>query len=123
MGHLGTMTTQELQKTIKSILKKMAWSQERLAREFYCDQNEDDFDQVGEDKYVESFKKSLQRPTTSPEKLTRCLKFLQEDRSFKKIDMVRNQTPDNKDLSPTLSKALKEISHDISMDLNDKTLF
>lgn len=87
------MDALELQKKIKELAKKYSWSQEQLAREIYVKQNPDDEndDSIAMKRFEASFKKQLNRKTTSPHTLQRYLELLIQDPLFEHENMVYNR--------------------------------
>lgn len=79
---MGT-ETHRLQKEIKRLIKRLGWSQKRLARELQAMEEDDGCATNQEVKqYEERVKKHLNRPTVSSELLERYLQQIQEHEDF-----------------------------------------
>lgn len=110
---MGTQTTQELQEVIKQLCNRIGWSQKRLAREIFYELNDID-DEAEMQRFEESFKKALSRPTTRPDQLQHYLDVMRRITSVDKADLIVPQYQSTNLLDPELEKALIEASKDIN---------
>lgn len=103
------METRELQKEIKCIIKKMGWSQKRLAREIYMEENDvDNEDEIV--KFEEKVKKELNRPSTKTARLKHYLDIIALAPEFKGIDIVLRDYHGSGILGTELEAQMKKIS-------------
>jgi hypothetical protein len=120
-GQAGTMTTKQLQESIKTIMASLGWSVPHLAEVIYTathDEHQHCDDELK--RFREKIKKELNRETTKPEKLEQYLRVISQDREFEKIDLIiPNYIPDP-DMSDDMLKGLKGISKKITMQLKNE---
>lgn len=110
----------EAQEHIKSLAAKLGWTQNKLAEILYTELNEwDDADEI--ERFKERLKKELQRPTTKIERLRVYLEVIVRHPDAKKLDVIFNKYIAIHAISPSLSKAVGEISHEID-EAYDKAL-
>lgn len=112
------MQTKELQKEIKETLKKMGWSQKRLAREVFMEESDvDDEDDMRN--LEERVKKDLNRSTTKPERLQYYLQTIALAPGFKIADMVIRNYHSTGVLSDELESGMKKISEKLDRMFSD----
>lgn len=107
----------ELQSQIKDLAVELGWSQNRLARILYTELHE--WDDEGEIvRFQEKLKKELQRSTTKVERLKVYLDVLIRHPEAQKLDVVFNRYIPQNSISPSLSKAMGDISQEIDKALH-----
>ncbi|CAM3474293.1 hypothetical protein [Parendozoicomonas haliclonae] len=112
---MGT-ETQNLQKTIKDDLKRLRWSQKRLARELYvATYDYDDDEEMG--RYEERVKKDLQRPTTSPQRLNEYLRVIHQHNEYQNLCQFVPAYFSTGALSEALEAEMRDISREIGEEL------
>lgn len=85
---MGT-ETHRLQREIKSLIKRLGWSQKRLARELQAMDEDGDWATEKEvNRYEERLKKHLARSTVPPELLEHYLQQIQRHQEFAKLNVV-----------------------------------
>lgn len=115
---MGTEKIDDLQSEIKTLIKRLDWSQKRLAREIYCSLHDDD-DVLEIRRMEEKVKKSLSRPTTSHELLEQYYQVVVNHPEFQKsqqidpcylsIGVLDSQSEKKmKDISKLITKIIKE---------------
>jgi hypothetical protein len=118
---MGTkQEAQEIKAQIKSLAAELGWTQNQLAQKLYMELHEveNDAEMV---KFQERFKKDLQRGTTKVEKLQRYLELMVNHYDAKKINLNFKKHIPLKTISLALSKAMKEISKEIDISLEDNS--
>ena len=80
----NVLEIQNKQREIKHILKIMGWSLKYFAGKFIIDTNDYDVDDDEINKFHETFKKQVQRPTTNIKKLENYICFLKTTDEYKK---------------------------------------
>ena len=111
------MTTDKLQSEINSIINKLGWSKNRLAREVYVATFDDD-NEVEIKRLEERLKKELSRSSTKPERLEEYLQIISRNREFEKLDLVLPVFIKNKYLSDNVMSGMATISKTIAMGLD-----
>jgi len=106
-------STQELQKELKNIIAQLGWSQNRLAREIYVNENEDDnVDEIT--RFEGKLKKELIRPTTKPQRLNHYLDIISRHPDFDKLDIIIPRYYSSGILSEEMEVGMRNISQMIS---------
>lgn len=112
---MGTNSdTYELQEQIRSLISKLGWTQNRLAREIYVELNEwEDPEDVR--RFQEKLKKELQRPTTKPDRLKEYLRIICNHNEAKSLSFsfVLNQYVQSIEFSESFKTAMEDISLEI----------
>ncbi len=107
---MGT-ETHRLQKEIKRLIKRLGWSQKRLARELQAVEDDDGCATNQEVKqYEERVKKHLNRPTVSSELLERYLQQIQEHEDFRKLDVFLSHCHIDEEFSEEFVQGMRRIS-------------
>lgn len=104
------MGTAELQEEIKTLLKKLKWSQRRLGSEFYYAQHGCEDDDKELNRYEEKAKKDLLRTTTKVEVLQSYLNLITQHDEFMKLGLVVPVYLKNKLFSEEMELGMKKIS-------------
>ncbi len=113
------MNTKDLQIEIKSMIRKLKWTQKRLAREIYTETHEYDNDiEIG--RFEESLKKDLSRDSTKPERLMEYMKIISRHDDFKKLDLIIPVYVSTETLSPLMKDEMKRISSYINSLLDEE---
>ncbi len=116
------MDTATAQKEIKSIISKLGWSQNRLAREIYVAtyDSEDHIDSDDEmHKLEEKLKKELSRNTTKPERLIQYLEVISRHNEFKNLNLVIPTYIESTRFSASFKSSMSTISKNISADIEN----
>lgn len=107
---MGT-ETHRLQKEIKRLIKRLGWSQKRLARELQAMEEDDGCATNQEVKqYEERVKKHLTRPTVSSELLERYLQQIQEHEDFRRLDVFVPHCHIGEEFSEEFVQGMRRIS-------------
>ena len=114
---MGTKSTRELQKDIKSLISKLGWSQKRFASEIYFETHEVHNDDE-ERRFIENFKKELTRSTIKPEKLVEYINTISRHSEVDKLNLIKPSLADHDCLSDAFKKEMKSISESISKSLH-----
>lgn len=118
MGTMEEITA--LQREIKSLIAKLGWSQNRLARELYTALNDwDDEDEIHS--FQERLKKELQRKTTKMEKLKKYISIIIRHPEAEQIDVFSNQYVGAGYISKTLEGGMARISKGLDRSLASET--
>jgi len=117
------MDTEELQKQIRVLQKRLNWTDSELAEALYIGLNEDD-DSVKILKFKEVMRKHLRRNTTPAQKLEQYLGIIKEHPSFEELDIVYDSyTKMDQLLSKKILVGMKRISKDLDQHLQDRECF
>ncbi|MGO3890113.1 MAG: hypothetical protein ACTJHW_03960 [Paenalcaligenes sp.] len=98
---------------IKLLIECMGWSQNSAAEAIYYAENDTDSD-AEVSAFQASFKKQLQRPSTSVERLQRYLEILAKDEQVRRSGVILNSYISSGVLDDELEKDLKLLSKEIS---------
>jgi len=98
---------------IKLLIERMGWSQNSAAEAIYYAENDTDSD-AEVSAFQASFKKQLQRPSTSVERLQRYLEILTKDERVTRSGVILNSYISSGVLDDELEKDLKILSSGIS---------
>lgn len=112
------MNAEELQREIKKLIDEMGWTQAEAARRVYCELNEsDDVDELR--RYVEVFKKRLNRPSTAPDHLRIIFKALCEQREVQQLRTIKPTYIPGATLDPELQREMRRISRAFDRDVEE----
>lgn len=114
--------TREKQDLIKSLIHKLGKSIADAARDIYDYRNSDSDidDDIEKEKYVEVFKKKLQRSTTRVDELDQFIEILRSQHNAHNIKIYPTHFIDTGYLPPDLVKSMRKISESID-DMLSKT--
>lgn len=105
-----------LQGQIKSLIGRLGWTQNQLAKNIYTELNEvENHEELL--KFQERFKKDLQRPTTKAEKLQNYILIILDHHDAKILDLTFNTCTILGGISQTLRKDIERISKEIDSKL------
>jgi hypothetical protein len=107
------METEHLQKEIKELLVKLAWSIPKLAEVLYVDKFDDD-ESVDEVKAIKLFeaalKKQLTRKSTKAKLLEEYLLIISNHQDFSKLGLTIPYYSKSNVLSDTMEEGMRKIS-------------
>jgi transcriptional regulator with XRE-family HTH domain len=107
---MGT-ETHRLQSEIKRLIKRLGWSQKRLARELQAMEEDGAWASTHEvSQYEERVKKHLTRPTVSTELLERYLQQIQAHQDFAKLDIFIPHAQIDEEFSEEFVQGMRRIS-------------
>lgn len=110
------MDAKKLQGEIKKLIRQMGWTQARAARCIYCELNELD-DDTEIRRYEESFKKQLNRPTTSAEYLKRVYDILCRQRPARDLRKIKPTYVPGPSLHPAIQDGMLKISQEFDREV------
>lgn len=112
------MTTQELQASIKWVIRELGWGVAKAGRRIYCELNDtDNEDEIR--RFIENFKKHISRKTTPPEKLKLYLNALREIEEVNDLEIVFPSYVPSGHLDQSLQRRLEETSQKLNRDYRE----
>lgn len=114
------MDTEELQKQIRELQKRLNWTDKKLADVLYVGLHDKD-DTEESLKFRENMRKHLRRQTTPVSKLEQYLVLIKDHPDFEELDIVHDSyTKIDQVLSNKILVGMRRISKDLDHHLSDK---
>lgn len=117
---MGTETW-ELQQEIRKVIRRLGWSQRRLARELEALLDEDAMSTTKEVRqFEERLRKQLNRPTVAPQLLRRYLDLIKQHEDFARSTMIVPQFVPTGRFSLSFENRMREISEKLDDAIHDE---
>jgi len=116
------MNTKDLQHEIKTLLAEMRWTQVEAARTVHCEINESEDDEGEINRYVEAFKKQLNRPTTPSDHLQVIFDILCRQRDALRLRKIKPTYLPGPYLDSALRNKIRTISRSFDREMEDDPL-
>ncbi|MCP4132447.1 MAG: hypothetical protein GY754_15855 [bacterium] len=108
----------EKQEELKKWIKKIGWSQNKFAQEYYSQLDEDKFDHEEDiEHFIGRFKKHIGRETTDIETIDLYLNFLYSLEAFRKLDYIKPYNLSEDEFDDEFNSKMEEISKFIDDEL------
>ncbi len=107
------------QQELKDWLKKLGLSQPVFAKRYFCETNESDNEQEIK-RFIEKFKKDINRKSTEISKIESYLKILYQQNEFLKLGLVNHEAYCDDEFSDVFNKRMKKLSEKITDSILEK---